>query len=247
LCSGIDESVGLLAAVALLLLAVGTDGAFSPSLEVAHQHSVHEGKIVDVAYDHASDVTWSLDEGGTFVGYAVEEGEVAATHEFEQGHADDFVGGYDLAGDGWRFTHREHVFGVSSLGVEPTENVVVSTGGDNTVKFYDPAADAVVAEYAHADTIYAASIDRNNGLVWIADGENRDGVVTGLDIQADEATAETADEGASTEADPSEASPKTTEADRNTAAETTGDDGPGFGVVAALVALAAGAALARRR
>jgi len=246
LCSGIDEFVGLLAAVALLLLAVGTDGAFSPSLEVAHQHSVHEGKIVDVADDHASDVTWSLDEGGTFVGYAVEEGEVAATHEFEQGHADEVVVVYNLAGDGWRFTHREHLFGVSSMGVEPTEILVVSTSGDNTVKFYDPAADAVVAEYAHADTIYAASIDRNNGLLWIADGENRDGVVTAVDIQADEATAETADEGASTEADPSEASPKTTKANRNTAAETTGDDGPGFGVVAAPVALAA-AALARRR
>lgn len=382
-----NEHLGVVGAIAFLLLTAGSVVAFSPPLEVVHTHSAHEGAIVDVEYDQRFDVTWSLDEGGTFVGYAVGEAAVEVTHDFEQGHAiavgdaavyvaagdtlwsydvpageinevgtlavhpqdmaydadrgavwiggqgtvhgydvadgteignysvhsdgvgvvdargdyvvsgttwepevvvydveagevvaeptlpadtqgvsaaalvgddtllvgalgddaNDFVGAYDLAADRWRFSHREHVFGVTGLAREPISDLVVSTGGDNTVKFYDPESDSIVEEYVHEDTIYAASLDDANGLVWLGDGQERDGVVSGLDIRAEPAGGETADEETAGEETVHEGDGSGATATAGGVEETPGGDGPGFGVAAALLALAVGAALARRR
>lgn len=305
-----------------VVIAIGGTAAFSPSLDIVHQHDEHEGEVVDVEYGDHHDVVWSIDEGGTFAAYDVGAEDVGFTWEFEQGHAiavseeavfvaegdtlwefdvdegefndlgtlaahpedmaydevrdvvwiagdetvygydatdgsefmsysehnegtgvidveadyvvsgsawetevivydveeeevvyepdlpddtqgisalnlldsetllvgalgddaDDLVAGYDVEEDVEHFTHREHIFGVSFVGYEPQNDLIISAGADNTVKFYDAENDQVVEEYQHEDTIYTASPDYLNSLLWLGDGEERDGLVSGLDI-----------------------------------------------------------------
>lgn len=96
------------------------------------------------------------------------------------------VGLYDVEAQATEVEYREHVFSVSGVAYDASADVIVSTGFDNTVKFYDVAEDALAAEYEHGDTIYTADLDAGNDLLWFGDGEDGPGTVTGLDVSAQE-------------------------------------------------------------
>lgn len=318
-------AVGL---TAVLFIAPGAL-AFTPALEVAHEHGGHDAEIQDVEYDAVSGVVWSLDKSGGFVGYDVAEGSTVVTQTFERGHAlalgpglvfvasgstlwayeianderveaaqlEDHVAGmaydekrevvwtaghetvyghdlhdgsivasheehtdgmssiaihgdYVASGTSWQdevvvwdieseevawqpdfpedvgkigavdFTedgrllvgtdaedgslvgmydveaqateveYREHVFSVSGVAYDASADVIVSTGFDNTVKFYDVAEDSLAAEYEHEDTIYTADLDTDNDLLWFGDGEDQPGTVTGLDVSDEQPAAD---------------------------------------------------------
>lgn len=159
--------------------------------------------------------------------------------------ANDFVAAYDVAEEQLLLEHREHIFGVSFVGHEPHNDLIVSTGLDNTVKFYDHETDAIVEEYPHEDTIYTASYDYHNSLLWLGDGEERDGLVSGLDIYYEEETTDDApagddpgDETDDTPAGDADDEIEDTDDDPEDTVEDGEDDGmPGFGPTAALVAL----------
>lgn len=312
------------AAVGLILVLFVAPGAlaFTPALEVADEHTEHEGKIQDLEFDEGNGIVWSLSkDGGGLVGYDVDEGTVVAREQVETGHGlavgdgvvyvasghtlwsydvdadelsqlaqlQDVVAGlayddqrdlvwtaghqtvyahdasngsliasheehtdgmssiavhgdYVVSGTTWQdevvvwdveseevvwqpdfpedvgkigavdftddgrllvgtdaedrslvgmydvdareplATYREHVFGVSGVDYHSTADVIVSTGLDNTVKFYDVAEGSLAAEYEHEDTIYTADLDEERNLLWFGDGEDQPGTVTGLDV-----------------------------------------------------------------
>ena len=165
--------------------------------------------------------------------------------------ANDLVAGYDVEEESLLLEHREHIFGVSFVGYEPHNDLIISTGFDNTIRFYDHETDSIVEEYEHDDTIYTASYDYPNSLLWIGDGEERDGVVSGIDIhyEADPADddvpandADPADDTADEADDAIDADDTADDADDTMDADDSADDSdddglPGFGPLAALIAI----------
>lgn len=380
---------GVLVVALCVAITIGGAAAFAPSLDVVHQHEAHEGQVVDVEYSDHHDVAWSLDEGGTFAAYVVEDEAIEFTWDFDQGHAiatseeavfiaagetlwefdvpegefnelgtmavhpedmaydeernavwvgghetvhgynvddgsefmnytvhsegigtidvagdhvvsgttwetevvvydvaaedvvyepdlpddtqgisalnlldsdtllvgalgddaDDLVAAYDVGEEQLQLEHREHIFGVSFVGYEPHNDLIISAGFDNTVKFYDHETDDIVEQYEHDDTIYTASYDYPNSLLWFGDGEDTDGVVTGLDIHYEEDPADDDDDApvddADDDADDAPVEEDTADdADDTPAEDDTADDAadtddgiPGFGPIAALFAI----------
>lgn len=384
---------GAMVVIVCLILAIGGAAAFSPALDIVHQHDEHEGQVVDVEYGDYHDVVWSLDEGGTFTAYVVSDEAVEFTWDFDDGHAiatseeavfiaagdelwefdvpegefnelgtldthpedmaydaerdvvwigghetvhgynagdgspfmnytehsegigvidvagdyvvsgttwdtevvvydveaeevvyepelpddtqgisalnlldsesllvgalgedaNDLVAGYDINEEQLLLEHREHIFGVSFVGYEPHNDLIISAGFDNTVKFYDHETDQIVEEYQHDDTIYTASYDYPNSLLWFGDGEERDGLVTGLDIHyaeedadddpADDAPveddpADDADDSADVDPDDGDdVADDTDDAPEDEADDEDDDGSPGFGPILALVAV----------
>lgn len=115
------------------------------------------------------------ENGELIVGTDAEEGSLVAMYDVDTGER---VTGY-----------RDHVFAVSDLTYDAERGVIISTGLDNTVKFYDVSAESVVAAYRHEDTIYAAVLDRRNEVLWFGDGEEKVGSVIGLDVSEHVGTA----------------------------------------------------------
>lgn len=161
--------------------------------------------------------------------------------------ADDLIATYDVESGERLLAYRAHIFGVSHVAYEPTTDTIISTGGDNAVRFYDVDQGSVFAEYAHEDTIYTADLDRQNAILWLGDGEERVGTVTGLDIDDTESAGTTAP-ATTTESSAGADTPTETDADPATTAQpTTETEGPGFGVLAALIAAVVVALVARRK
>lgn len=388
-----ERRLGMLLAIAVLsVLTVGTVAGYSPALEITHEYSDHGGTLADVEYDAQYDITWSLDENGTFVAYEVGNEEVGLAYDqFEVGHAlavgdgsvyiaeadtlwefdvkagemselgtlnehpgamaydaerdviwaggqetvygyntddgseyasysphsdgietidvrgdyiatgttwksefvvydieqedivlepeldavggvtathltengdvvvgtrgddaDDLIAMYDIESGDQLVSYRKHIFSVSEVKYEPDTETIISTGFDNTVKFYDVNEQAVIEKYQHEDTIYTADLDQTNDLLWIGDGEERTGTVTGLDIEDQEP--DTTEGGADTDAetasgDESSGDKGESAGDEKGAADN-GDssdaDGPGFGVIVGLIALVTVALIGRR-
>jgi PGF-CTERM protein len=365
-------AVGVVSIVLLLGMA-GVAMAYSPSLDVVHEHDAHTTSVADVEYDHQTDLVYSLDDDGTFVAYQIQQESASVVETFDAGHAlangdgvvyvaagdtlweydpaeanltevstmpvhppaiayderrdvvwaagdgnvtgynvsdggtymryaahsdgvetvavqGDYVASgttwknevvvYDVADDEVAFEpdlpddvgqvpavaltedeelivgtganesdvvamydvtsgeqlaqYREHIFSVSEVEYDAEHDVIISLGFDNTAKFYDVEAGEVAAVYEHDDTIYAGDIDTRNDLLWVGDGEDQPGNVTGIDIFVE----------------PETPSPTATEMDTSTPAESetpTAGDGPGFGVAVALLALVSAALFAARR
>jgi PGF-CTERM protein len=162
--------------------------------------------------------------------------------------ADDLIATYDVESGERLLGYRAHIFGVSHVAYEPTTETIISTGGDNAVRFYDVDRGTVFAEYGHEDTIYTADLDRRNAILWLGDGEERVGTVTGLDID-DTESAETTTAATTEDTDGSDTTATdTADAPATTAQQTTDTEGPGFGLgVAAIAALLVALIVRRRR
>lgn len=95
------QTITVVVALVVLTALVGVSLAFTPTLEVVHEHDEHGETLEDVEYDDLNDIVWSLDGDGTFVAYDVAAEDVVVNEEFEMGHAlavgDDLV--YIAAGD----------------------------------------------------------------------------------------------------------------------------------------------------
>lgn len=187
-------------------------------------------------------------------------GGVTATHLTDTGDvvigtrgdgADDLIATYDIESGNQLLAYRTHIFGVSHVEYEPTTETIISTGGDNTVKFYDVNEETVFEEYQHQDTIYTADLDARNNLLWFGDGEERVGTVTGLNIGNTEASGTDTEVTTEGETDTTEDLGTVTQTD---AEDGTGSDeqppteteGPGFGIIVGLSAAMVVALLARR-
>lgn len=120
-------------------------------------------------------------------------GDLALTNDDELIVATDaednsYVAMFDLDTEDELLSYREHIFLPSSVEYVEEVDMIVTTGFDNHVLFYDVGAGAVVEQYPHDDTIYEGSLDRHNGLLWIGDGEPEeegqpgDGTISGLDV-----------------------------------------------------------------
>lgn len=163
----------------------------------------------------------------------------------------DVVGLFDLDDQEPVVQYREHTFSVSDVEYDADHDVIVSMGFDNTIKFYDVEADEVATVYQHPDTIYAGDLDTRNDLLWFGDGEERSGTVTGLDVFFEEPTpTPTPVETTMSAATPPSTPERTTdEGAAPTPAVTptaSGEDGAGFGVGLAIVALIGAALMVRR-
>jgi len=167
---------------------------------------------------------------------------------------DSLVGVYDIVQKEPILEYREHIFSVSEVAYDEEHDVVISMGFDNTVKFFDVEAGAVAAVYEHPDTIYAGALDTRNDILWVGDGEQRSGTVTGIDVFF-EATptptptltptpVETATPEPTPTPQPATATPADTGSDDTPT--STGEDGPGFGIGLAVLAIVGLALLAAR-
>lgn len=150
--------------------------------------------------------------------------------------ADDLIAAYDIESGNQLLAYRAHIFGVSHVEYNPTTETIISTGGDNTVKFYDVNEETVFEEYRHEDTIYTADLDERNNLLWFGDGEERVGTVTGLNIDDTEASgtdSEATTEGETdTTEDPGTVGQTNGEADTDADEQpTTETEGSGFGII----------------
>lgn len=189
----------------------------------------------DAKFIGALDLT---DSGGLIVGASAEEGDVVAAYEIESQEK--------------QLQYRKHIFGISHVEYVESEEVIVSTGGDNTIKVYDVNQEAVVEQHKHDDTIFTAEVDLHNELIWIGDGgENETGTLLGLDVSTDEPTpTPTAVETTDTD-EPDQETPTPTQLTTTepvTEPSVTDTEGqPGFGVAAAVSALLAAVVLASRR
>lgn len=186
---------------------------------------------------------------------------------------DSFVAMYDVADRRLTDSYREHIFGPSGVEFIEDESVIVSTGVDNVVVFYDVGTDSVVARHRHDDTIYAADLDTQNGLLWFGDGESGPGSVIGLDVTeaptptatptasptpAPGGTATPTAAGTPTPTDPATAAPEdgaTATPDDGSSTKTPANDGDGggggtvllVGAIGALIVLGAGGYLYLQR
>ncbi len=229
-------------------------------------YSPHSGAIEDIAVrgDYvATGTTWT-DEAAVYdadAGDVVFEptlpddvGQVGAVHLTENGElvvgtgADDgdVVAMFDIATGETLAEYREHLFSVSAVEYLADQDVIASMGFDNTVKFYDVEAGEVAAVYEHPDTIYTGDLDTRNDLLWLGDGEQRTGTVTGIDVFYEAPTpTPTQTPPETTMAQGSDPSP-TPEPDPEPTPTTTSANGPGFGLAVAVFALVAVAAFLRR-
>ena len=175
--------------------------------------------------------------------------------------ANDLLGAYEISTDELHELHREHIFGIRYVDYEPRNDLVMSAAFDNTIRFFDPDTGDVVETYEHEDTIYAGSQDYPNGLLWFGDGEDRPGMVSALDIyyQEDPADDDADDVPVDDDADDADDAPVDDDADDTDDApvdddaddaddapvdddaddtDDADDDGlPGFGPLAALLAI----------
>jgi WD40 repeat protein len=128
-----------------------------------------------------------------------------------------WVGMLDLDAGNVVAEHRVHVFAVSEVLYDDERDVIVSTGFDNSIRFYDVDAEDMITAHEHADTIYTADLSMEDDLLWVGDGEERTGQVTGIDVSdvSDSGTEETDD----TTQDPNEG------ADMETGDDTSDDTG----------------------
>ena len=141
-----------------------------------------------------------------------------------------------------------HVFGTSGVAYHADEDLVVSVGFDDTMRFHSIADGGVIESYGHDDTIYTVSLDLQNQLVWFGDGEGQPGTVYGLDM-AEAATptpTPTPVDPTPTPADPTPTPPPEDPTPTPTPDEPTptppedDDDGiPGPGIFGTILALAA--------
>lgn len=186
-------------------------------------------------------------------------GGVTATHLTEDGDlvvgtrgdgADDLITAYDIESGEQLVAYRAHIFGVSEVEYEPATETIISTGGDNTVKFFDVNEGSVIEQYQHADTIFTADLDRTNSLLWFGDGEKRVGTVTALDIEDQEESGGNNGSTGDEEQDGGDGTGNESDSDTDDGSEsdpgngmspeeesTVDAQGPGFGVLMALVAI----------
>jgi len=177
------------------------------------------------------------------VGTGAEEGDVVAM--------------FDIVQEEQIISYREHIFSVSAVEYDQEHDVIISMGFDNTIKFYDVEAGEVATVYEHPDTIYTGDLDTRNDLLWVGDGEERSGTVTGIDVFYQEPTptqtptpTESETPSPTPDMTPS-ATPETTPDETNDQTEdetptTPGDDGAGFGPVLAFLVFVGLALLAAR-
>lgn len=167
---------------------------------------------------------------------------------------DSLVAVYDIVQKEPVLEYREHIFAVSAVTYDEKNDVVISMGFDNTVKFFDVEAGEVAAVYEHPDTIYAGDLDTRNSVLWFGDGEQRSGTVTGIDVFF-EATptptptpTATPTETATPEPTPEPETTPTPAAGSGSddTPTSTGEDGPGFGAGLAVLAIVSLALLAAR-
>lgn len=181
-----------------------------------------------------------------------ESGELLVGTGAEEG---DVVAAYDLDSQEKVLQYRAHLFSVSEVMTLPSSDIIISTGFDNTVKFYDRDSGSVVAKYEHDDTIYAADLARQDDTLWFGDGEKEPGTVVGLNISTPEPTPTPTPEPTATPspeptATPSPEptatpSPVPTTASTPEPTETPGQ--PGFGIGLAILGIFAISLLVRRR
>lgn len=126
-----------------------------------------------------------------------------------------------------------HIFGTSGVAHHADEDLVVSVGFDNTMRFHSIADDGVIESYDHDDTLYTLSLDLQNQLVWFGDGEEQPGTVYGLDM-AEAATP------TPTPTDPiSTPTPSPTPDEPTPTPPEDDDDGiPGPGIIGTILAIA---------
>jgi len=161
---------------------------------------------------------------------------------------------YDTESQELRTQYAAHAFGASEVRYHESEDMITSTGGGNSVAFYDVESESIVRTYNHDDTIYAADLDAANDIVWFGDGEGEEnpGTITGLQLAFEE---ETVTETETTEEETTEAGMTEEETTAGEPAddaddgsdETTGGSTPGFGIPAALSGLGGLACPIRRR
>lgn len=171
-----------------------------------------------------------------------ESGELLVGTGAEEG---DVIAAYDVETQEKLLQYRAHMFSVSEVIAIPSSNIIVSTGFDNSVKFYDRNTNSVVAEYQHEDTIYAAALDHQQDLLWFGDGEERPGNIVGLSIATPEPTptptpSQSAEPTATSSPEPTPeptASPSSEETPEATAQPTETGGQPGFGIGLTLAGL----------
>lgn len=174
--------------------------------------------------------------------------QVGAVHLTDDGHLivgtdaedDSLVAMYDVESGETLAEYREHIFVVSEVTYDETHDVIIATGFDDTITFYDVEAESVVEHYRHDDTIFAAHLDDHNDVLWFGDGEDGDGTVIGLDVQYTEPEPEP-------EPEP-ETEPESEPEPQPEPEPEPEEDGAGFGFLATVLALAmlAGLALVAR-
>lgn len=162
---------------------------------------------------------------------------------------DDVIAAYDIESGEQRLQYRQHIFGVSFVEYEPSTDAIISAGADNTVKFYDVSEGEVTATYQHPDTIYTADLDRTNDILWIGDGEERTGTVSGLAISTSTPSPTPSPTPTDTPSPTASATPSPTDSSEpatDTPTPTESGGQPGFGPVVALLGVL-GLAFLRRR
>ncbi|PSQ60437.1 MAG: hypothetical protein BRD23_02110 [Halobacteriales archaeon SW_9_67_25] len=159
---------------------------------------------------------------------------------------DSFVAMFDIVAGESVVEYREHIFSVPGVAYDEDNDVIISMGLDNAVVFYDVEADEVATVYEHPDTIYAGDLDTRNDLLWVGDGEQRSGTVTGVDVFFEPTPTPTPEPTPEPTATP-ELTPESTPEPQPEDTPTPGGDGPGFGVGLAVLAIISLALLAARK
>lgn len=227
-----------------------TDGMSSIAVHGDHVASGTSWQDELLVYDAARDsLAWEVD-------FPDDVGKIGSVGFTDAGYllvgtdAEDksLVGMYNVETQEAVAEHRSHVFSVSDVLYHPSENLLVSAGFDNTVKLYSVDQEAVVAEHEHEDTIYAADLDTRNEVLWIGDGEQRDGLVTGLALseQAGDAGGDATEEAPADGSTGSDGDGSTGTEGSSGEGETTENESP-MGLAAAIAGVAAAALVVRRR
>jgi len=163
--------------------------------------------------------------------------------------SESWVGMVDLQAGETVAEHRVHVFAVSGVEHLAEQDVIVSTGLDNSVRLYDVQAGNMVDVYEHADTIYTAELSDEDELLWVGDGEERTGQVTAIDVadqhvsSGEDTDDETADPDAGADAGDDEATEDTSPAGGDA---DEADESPA-GLAVAVLGVALALAVAGRR
>jgi PGF-CTERM protein len=170
---------------------------------------------------------------------------------------DSYVAMFDIVSGETTVEYREHIFSVPGVEYDEDNDVIISMGLDNRVIFYDIEADEVATVYDHPDTVYAGDLDTRNDLLWVGDGEQRSGTVTGIDVFFEPTPTPTPEPTPTPTPEPTPeptATPVPTDTPTPAPATggdqtptATGEDGPGFGLGLAVLVVLGLALLATKR
>lgn len=164
---------------------------------------------------------------------------------------------FDIESESVVTEYREHIFSVNEVAYHAEADAIISGGADNHLTAYDVAAESVIEQHDHGDTILAMALDESNELLWVGDGEETDPTVTGLSLGVEETpTPEATPPSEPTPTpidDPDDTPTPDTPADEtptpivHDTPTPDPDDQPGFGLAMAALAVLALAAVASRR